>query len=393
MKKRYILGALLFIIMGLLYASAFGTRGHTYQRIGLKYLDQKKPENAVKYLKKAVDKDRNNQEYHIDLGFAYIQNHQMEQALIEFDYVLASNSKKINEKIKKAAFRGEGIAYYSGNHPDLAVGAFAKALDIKKSSKMNQDILKYQGMAYLKLGEYARAEEVFTKAINKDKKNAVLYSYRAKARFYLEETEDAAKDYEKAISLDKKEYRYYADLCAVLKSSGKEAVISSTINQALQLKAKSDEDHYYVALLNFYDGEEKKASKGLKMAAKKEIYEAYFYLGELAYQNEDYISSSLYYEKYLEMNKGQLIQMVYNQLALSLMKMERYQEAAKVLDQGIEQVDAATMQKLLFNQIIVCENTGEFDLAFEKSKEYMALYPEDTEVQRELDFLTTRASR
>lgn len=49
------------------------------------------------------------------------------------------------------------------------------------------------------------------------------------------------------------------------------------------------------------------------------------------------------------------------------------------------------MQDLLFNQIAAYEKKMDFASALSKAQEYVKMYPDDKEAQRELTFLQSRA--
>ncbi|MBF1022913.1 MAG: tetratricopeptide repeat protein, partial [Lachnospiraceae bacterium] len=81
---------------------------------------------------------------------------------------------------------------------------------------------------------------------------------------------------------------------------------------------------------------------------------------------------------------------LYNRRALCRMALKEYAEAITDLEAGLARKDPSASRTLLRNEVTAYEYSGDFTKAKEKMKEYLSLYPEDAEAQREEIFLSTR---
>lgn len=77
-------------------------------------------------------------------------------------------------------------------------------------------------------------------------------------------------------------------------------------------------------------------------------------------------------------------------LAYCYMKLESYDMAKKIVQEGLASGDESIKKDLLFDEIVLYEKNLDYKTAYEKAKEYVNLYPDDKEGQKELTFLETR---
>jgi tetratricopeptide (TPR) repeat protein len=101
----------------------------------------------------------------------------------------------------------------------ISLGAMCAAMAANdENTKSNVSSLTAQGYSCLQSAQFARALDLFTKAIETDPGSARVYSLRAMSLLGLHRYSDAAKDCDKAISLDPKLPDGY--LCAHNSMSG-----------------------------------------------------------------------------------------------------------------------------------------------------------------------------
>jgi tetratricopeptide (TPR) repeat protein len=74
------------------------------------------------------------------------------------------------------------------------------------------------------------------------------------------------------------------------------------------------------------------------------------------------------------------------------MQLEQYAEALELIDKALAMDGQQLGKELLYEKGVALERTGDFDSAFDCFAEYVEQYPEDTQAQREYDFLVTRLS-
>lgn len=142
-----------------------------------------------------------------------------------------------------------------------------------------------------------------------------------------------------------------------------------------------------------------------RKAEKKEDYEqaadAYRGLGMAYYEQGDYENASTNLQKALDLG-GKETPVIYNMIGVCGMQLEDYESArtafetgiaAASLDDGSEEGSTdytETVKEMKYNRIICCEKSGDWTAAKEAAQEYMAEYPDDTEMQHEWEFLQTR---
>ena len=81
---------------------------------------------------------------------------------------------------------------------------------------------------------------------------------------------------------------------------------------------------------------------------------------------------------------------LYNHLGVCQMKIGAYKEALATFQEGLKCEGSSFRQALRFNEVIAYEYLADFKKAKELMSVYLRDYPNDTEAQREYDFLKTR---
>ena len=252
------------------------------------------------------------------------------------------------------------------------------------------DILYYKGSAEEKSGQYDEAIKTYTKIIKEDPSNAVNYINRAFVYSKMEVYDKSLADYDKAISKDKDNYNYYFGKYSLLSSLGKEEEAIKVLNKATKIKVKTEKDKFNLAKIHYYMGDDKGAINELKEASSNGFSEAYFFLGEIYEEREDYDSAVYNYELYIKDEKITKPAIVYNKIGNSLIKLGRYQEALDYVQTGLKINDVTLQQPLKRNEIVLNEKLGNFKEAYKLMKEYLKLYPDDEEAITEYEFLKTR---
>lgn len=361
-----------------------------YYKEGMKQYESQKYEEASESLKEAVTKNPNKAEYYIDYGMTLIQCGNYEEALIQFDKAILDKDNKIVRQNNKMAYRGKGIAYYDSADYDLAIQEFNKALKITDRSDLDVDILFYLGDAQAKTLDQEGAIATYTNIIQKKANQSDAYYKRAVLKGQMGQLEESVADFDKAISYDKDNYEYYFGKYAILLQQGDSTGAGEVLKNALAIKTKSKEDYYNVAILHFYQGNNDVAKEELATAIENGFTGAYFYLGEIAMQEEDYENAATNYEQYIQNTSNLKSAVVYNQLGEAYLKLKSYDQALTAFEDGIKLNDSTIMQPLKYNEIVALEYEGEFGKAYKKAKKYLKAYPDDEGMKKELEFLKTR---
>jgi tetratricopeptide (TPR) repeat protein len=79
-----------------------------------------------------------------------------------------------------------------------------------------------------------------------------------------------------------------------------------------------------------------------------------------------------------------------NDLAEYEMGKGNYDKALLYIRKGLAMDDVPNHRELLSNEVIACENVADFGGAWEAIQEYISLYPDDMDAQREYVFLKYR---
>lgn len=158
---------------------------------------------------------------------------------------------------------------------------------------------------------------------------------------------------------------------------------------------------YKLAVENFTQAAQKAEDKGKREAAA----EAYRALGMAYYEKKDYQNVQESLQKALDLG-GERSAEIYNIIAVSAMQQEEYESALKAFEEGISYASSSDavnapeskkgvdytelIQEMRYNQIICYEKLLDWENAKNTASDYIADYPNDDKVQREIEFLRTR---
>ena len=142
--------------------------------------------------------------------------------------------------------------------------------------------------------------------------------------------------------------------------------------------------------------------KAVQQASDKKTVEpeAYRGLGIAYFEQKEYEKAQENLQKALDTGAKET-PVIYNMIGISAMQQEDYESALAAFEAGItlemvvaegeKEVDyTETIREMRFNRIICCEQVQDWENAKTAANEYMEDYPDDAEVQREVEFLETR---
>lgn len=391
MKRKY--GCILLIVVVLSLFSGCGgeKNGKDFYKEGLKYFEEGDYKKAETSLSKAVELNDQKAEYYIDYGFALTQTKKFQEAQVQFSKAILDKDNKIVRENNKKAHRGKGIAYYEAGVFEKALAEFQLALAIGDIPDMDIDLLFYKGAAQEKSSHFQEAFETYTTILEMEKPKADIYGALAGAKYQMGQTEEAIEYFDKAIKLEPKSYQYYFGKYAIMNEQGDTRGAQEVLAKAQDIKAESGSDRYNLAKLYYLSDDYAKAKPALEESGKKGFYEAYFYLGEMAFKEEDYQKAVAFYEQYLGSKGSIKMTTVYSQLSSALIGSENYEKAAQYVEEGIALNDVLILPALKYNEVVIYEKQGDFKTAYEKATEYVKLYPDNKDMARETKFLQTRA--
>lgn len=317
-------------------------------------------------------------------GMQEISNLNYSEALESFD-----KAQEAGENGRLIA-RGRGIAYLGQAKYSEAVECFLDALKLSNGflQDIDYDINYYLASAYIGLGDYTAADDVYTSILALDE-NSGCYLLRGKVRLLDGNFTFAADDFNRAVSLAPKDVDLIIDIYDALVGAGYREAGLEYLDKAL------DSYETTMSSLNrgkiyYYKGEYQVAAVALEEArsADNNNSDATLYLGMTYEAVGEYNYATNVYENYLARNAGDAA--VLNQLAVCKMELKDYEGALESIQAGLQVADDATRQSLSFNEIVIYEYLGEFQKAEALMTVYLNNYPGDEDALREQIFLKTR---
>lgn len=388
-KKRLKSTAVVLLAVVMLGGCGVKSAG-SYHKEGLDYFESGNYDKAEASLSKALEMNSDRADYYIDYAMTLIQLGKYEEAIQYLNRIILDKDNSIVNKNNKIAYRGEGIAYFKSHDYEKAIEQFDKALAIGELSDLNMDILYYKANSQAKAGLYDKAVLTYTEILKENQSDAYTYYSRAYAYRMLKDYEKSLADYDKAIKLDNKNYDYYFGKYFLLEEQGDKDKAAAVLKMASNIKATTKEDNFNLAKVNYYMGDYDKAVSEFSEAFKNGFAEAYFYLGSIYEQKEDYKNAAYNYDMYIKEGSNITSAAVYNQIAYCQIKLEKFEEALSYIQTGLKFNDIEFNKSLKRNEIVVYENMGDFEKAGGLMKEYLKAYPEDEDAKAENEFIKTR---
>ena len=149
---------------------------------------------------------------------------------------------------------------------------------------------------------------------------------------------------------------------------------------------------YAVAQYYFY-GITEEAVESLEALVDEKEPEAYFYLAKISYAEEDYEKVSSYLNSYVSEKNAKHLVEAYEMLGRTAMLGKDYHGALKYFESGIACNDAKWTRTLKRDEISVYEYLSDFEKALDVANKYLADFPDDQEVIREVEFIKTRLNK
>lgn len=316
-------------------------------------------------------------------GMELIEQYDFQGAIASFDL-----ARLAGEDIQLTS-RGEGIAYMGLGDYAKAETAFLESLENSgtRLTALEYDTNYYLASAYMKEEKYAAAENIYSAIIALKKKDLDAYYLRACARLRLNNYEAAVADFEKAFSLALDNLELVTDAYVEMQAAGFGEEGKSYLSALLEKSAKNLSDaqkgtiYYYLEDYEnariFLDGS-LNGNDASKLLLLGQTYEK---LGDMNY-------ATVVYQTYLDKNTPDAS--IYNRLGMCFMNQKKYAEALTAFEAGIEIGETPYIQELKYNRIVADEYLGDFAKAKEFMKEYVQTYPDDARAKREYEFLVTR---
>ena len=324
--------------------------------------------------------------HNIDSGFSYIESHEYQSALESFEAAEEAGEDQC------LIHRGKGIALLNRGEYEAAVEELLASLAADEGivDDMDFDSNYYLAEAYLKLGEYDKAKEVYDAIIALRGKDSSAYYLRGTAKLAAGDHDGGYSDFTEAIELGSKDYTMMIMIYKALDDYG----YSDEALAILQTAMDNGSDfmtNFEKGQISFYLGNTAQAQSYLEAARNERNQEkepVVIMLGQTVEKQGDYNYAISVYRNYLseEPNSAK----VYNQLGMCQIRQGDYESAIASFQAGLALDDKEMEQSLKLNEITAYEYMGEFEVASSKMQEYLKNYPDDQMAVRENIFLSTR---
>lgn len=288
------------------------------------------------------------------------------------------------------AYRKIGITSMENGDYEGAAAAFDSALKqhAGRVTSAEIDICYYKAAALYASGDVQGALEVCDALTGYDEKDGDAYFLKGCLLLQTGDPKQAQEAFDNAVKYHKEDFELYIRIYENLAAHGLAAEGETYLNKAFEIKGDSAEvlalRGKMYCLLGQYDN----AVTELTAALEKDSAQANLYLAQTYEGKGDTAKAETYYQAYLA--SGAADSAAVNALAEMEMEKGNYQTALSYLGQGLALAEVPNREALMRNEIICSEFTGDFVRAWEVVQEYVALYPEDEEAQREYIFLKCR---
>ncbi len=354
---------------------------------------------AIPHMESAIKENDEKAEYYIAYGMALNGIGRYDDAIKQFQKAYQDTDNKISKQNNKKLYFGEAVAYYEMNDYSKVIKACDEALAIDQYDDMNGKLGKMKAAAYEFMGNFDDALKTYTELL-KDSKLSNIYIARAGLYERLGDIKKAAADYESALEVDKNCYNanfalyniYKNDDGKIFKDGSKRA--DNIISKITGAKMESAEELMQLGRAYYCIGDYSSATSNLEQSLKDGCDEALYYLGEVKMADNDYKEAISKFDEYInkvgETNiNGTNIPQAYNQIAGCYIMLGDYDNAENYIEKGTALGVTTAGRMLGKNKVILYEKTSQYKKAKKAAKQYLAEFPSDEDMKKELSFINT----
>ena len=295
----------------------------------------------------------------------------------------------VDREAQRAA-RDEGIKAMVDGDYKAAVKDFNRALQQAGAwvTEREVNISYYKAAAQVLGGDYGGAVNTYSNLIDFDKNNAYAYFLRGSAYLKSGDKENGLADYRSAVGVSPEDYELHMEIYGNLSESGYDKEAAEFLNLALEIAGDSAENYLYRGQIYMLLDQYEVAKTTLQKSVDKGSMDAKVYLANVYHALGDDESANKLIDEYIGEESVSP-----DSLATAgnlLLEQGRYEDALGVFRRGLEMNNVDNPRALLKGEIVALEYTGQFAEARQKANDYIAAYPSDADIIRELVFLNTR---
>ncbi|MGL5259340.1 MAG: tetratricopeptide repeat protein [Lachnospiraceae bacterium] len=291
-------------------------------------------------------------------------------------------------KDKREAARLLGIANLGLTNYNDAIEYFLEALSYSnwQIDSIDYDLNYYLAASYFKNEEPTKAKEVYSSILSLKKNETNAYFYRGIMLLEEENLKEAILDFETAMKLEPNNYNLVCSIFKELKQYGYEEEGAVYLQGVIEREDKGF-SQYELGRFSYYLKDYDSARVYLEQARETGNEEVILMLGKTYEALGDFNYASSVYQNYLSNHDSAII---YNQLGLSKLLEQNYEQALEAFKNGLALNDSSMMQILKYNEMVAYEFLGDFETAKTLMKSFLTLYPNYDFALRENEFLASR---
>ena len=385
MVKKIIMLTATVALTGLMTACGAGT----LYKDSIKFEKEGNYEAALTSIVQAVEKNPEKAEYYLQEGTILTLLERYEEAREAFSKAVVEKDLALTRKNSKKANYGIGVTYFREGAYAQATEYLTKALAEELLPEMNMDIRQYLADTYVVQQQYAEALPLCEEVVKEKAEDVLGQSRYATVLYELGKYAESAEAFDKVITLAPAEFDAYIGKYQSLAALQKTNEMALVLQQMEQLENPTAEESYFIAKAFFAAGQYDKAIAKLLKSVEAGYEDAHYYMAEIYKMQGNYSEAVYQFSEYIK-TVGEEDSAAYNQLAVCLLEQGQYEEALAAVREGLLIRSAEFKPQLLRNEIVILENLGQYEEAYEKAKAYAADYPEDEEIQKEVRYLETR---
>ena len=290
----------------------------------------------------------------------------------------------------KAVYRQMGIEYMEQGDYASAIASFETALkqEVGTVDADDLDIAYYKAAAQYASGDMEAAMATYNAILDYDKDAYQAFYLRGCLYGKQGNVEAAKADFENAVKYNGNDYELYLNIYENLVGIGATEDGEAYLQKALAIKGSELINLEYRGQIHYLLGDYETATQELKAAVEAGSISANLYLAKCYENTGDDTAAEEAFRAYIAAVPADAVAL--NELGEIMLEKEMYTEAVSYFEQAMDCETVPNNRALMHNLIVAYEYNGNFDKAWAVVQEYVTLFPEDEDAQREYIFLKNR---